>query len=122
MRFTLFVGLLLSPFFNYAQDSTIRFYPLKEWTLASGIQELSYPLTKGTNYCLVFKNTKSGKFTLFNSKREILLTLEIHENCISWRNTKTEICYFRFEETNGGVVEVGFNRHDLKIGSVAKMN
>lgn len=117
MRIALYAGLLFLPFCSYAQNSNVQFYPLKKWTLATGIYEISYPLTKGTIYCLDFKNTKSGKFILLNSKREVVLTLKIQENCITWRNPKTEICYFRFEQMNEGSVVVGFNRLDLQISS-----
>jgi hypothetical protein len=122
MKIGLFTVLFLFPFYDYAQNSPIRFYPLKKWELKRGNLEVSYPLTNGTTYRMDFTNTQSGRFTLFNSKREILLTQEINGNSIIWRNTKTEICYFRFEETKGGSVEVVFNRLGSKIRTVAKMN
>lgn len=120
MKNILFIASLFLSLVSHAQSAPLWFYPLKEWTIREGGTEVSYPLTKGTNYCLDLKNMHSGRFTLLNSKREILFTQEIHGSYITWRSTKTEICYIRFENTNRGLVTIGFNRLELQIAKFLK--
>ena len=85
------------------------FHPLKEWSITKDQMEISYVTTKGTSYCLRFCQD-SGTFVLQNSKREILLADEVKQGCIIWKCTKTEICYFRFQNMNSNHTILGFNR------------
>jgi hypothetical protein len=86
------------------------FHSLKEWSITKDQMEISYVVTKGTSYCLRFCQEDSGTFTLQSRNRETLLTSETKRGCIFWKCTKTEICYFRFQNMNSNQTILGFNR------------
>ncbi len=115
MKVVLVVAGCLIMYNSFGQAQALTFYPLKEWKISNGTNEVSYVLTKGTYYCLDTQNLKSGKFILENSKREAILTHDLSDSCIMWHINQTGIFYLRFTETNGGAVLLGFNRTPIQF-------
>jgi hypothetical protein len=110
LTFLIFTALSLSVEFDN-QKLSEGFHFIKEWELGTGINEISYVLTKGTEYNFVFLNADNGEFYLEDSQRSPLLKVTVGKtNAVILKSTSTGIRYLRYHGNAPIKVTLGFRR------------